>query len=247
MPEVRILGVRVEIIDKNRLQRRIAESIVQARKDVFTYVNVHGMNLARRDEWFREFLNTAAVVYCDGEGVRVGARILGKHLQPRVVLTYWIWDLCRFCAENGFKIYLLGSSPEHVELAVKNLCSRYPEITVAGYHHGHFAMQGPENEEVIRKINSTRPHLLFVGFGMPTQEHWIKENLDRLEVNAVLPAGSMIDYVAGRKRFAPAWMSNHGMEWFYRLFQEPRRLAWRYVVGNPLFIMRVLIQRLTSS
>jgi len=95
---------------------------------------------------------------------------------------------------------------------------------------------------VLASIRSANPDLLFVGFGMPLQGEWIQTNLADLAVPAILPCGSMIEYASGRKALAPAWMSNHGLEWLFRLIQEPRRLWKRYLLGNPLFFLRVVRQ-----
>jgi N-acetylglucosaminyldiphosphoundecaprenol N-acetyl-beta-D-mannosaminyltransferase len=88
---------------------------------------------------------------------------------------------------------------------------------------------------------------VFVGFGMPLQEYWIDDNREALRAGIVLPAGSMIDYIAGAKRQTPAWMANNGLEWLYRLAKEPRRLWRRYLIGNPLFLLRILVQRIRSG
>jgi N-acetylglucosaminyldiphosphoundecaprenol N-acetyl-beta-D-mannosaminyltransferase len=247
MPEIDILGVNVDVIDREGLHREIVESIGRGEKCVLAYVNVNALNIARRERKFQEFLNRATVVYCDGEGVRLGARILGGKLPPRIVLTYWIWQLCALVEQNGFTMYLLGSTEEAVEKAVANLKSKFPRLSIAGWHHGYFRKSGPESDAVVDMINRARPNLLFVGFGMPMQEHWISDNLARLDAEVILPAGSMIDYVAGLKGLAPSWMSGHGMEWLYRLLEEPGRLWKRYLVGNPMFLARVLLQRLMKG
>jgi N-acetylglucosaminyldiphosphoundecaprenol N-acetyl-beta-D-mannosaminyltransferase len=216
----------------------------EKRKDVFAYVNVNAVNIAQKDAGFRDFLNGSFAAYCDGEGVRLGARILGSFLPPRIVLTYWIWDLCALCAGSGLSMFFLGGRETVVAQAVTAARERYPRLHIAGAHHGYFEKSGPENERVVELINGAKPNVLFVGFGMPLQEHWIMDNLQRLEVNAVFPSGSMIDYTAGTRKYAPRWMAGHGMEWCYRLAREPGRLWRRYLIGNPLFLIRIVRQRL---
>ena len=244
MPDVKILGVHVDITDKGELQKAVLYSARLKRKDVYAYVNVHAINIAQKDKQFRQFINSAFSSYCDGEGVRVGARILGRTLPPRIVLTYWIWDLCSACADNALSVFFLGGKEDVVERAAASLQERYPSLRISGYHHGYFEKNGEENDRVLEIINRARPNVLFVGFGMPLQEHWIAQNIARLQVNAVFPAGSMIDYTAGRRKYAPRWMTRHGMEWCYRLMKEPWRLWRRYLIGNPLFILRVVGQRI---
>jgi N-acetylglucosaminyldiphosphoundecaprenol N-acetyl-beta-D-mannosaminyltransferase len=240
--EPSILGVTVSRIDKEGLLRRVASSAHATAQQVLAYVNVHALNLAVRDEELRRFLNGADVAYCDGEGVRLAGRILGTHFPPRIVLTYVLWDICAVCATNGLSVFLLGSHADTLADAVLTMKRRVPGLTITGTHHGHFPKEGPESDAVVDLINAAAPDVLFVGFGMPLQEMWIQRNRQRLLARCILPCGSMIDYAAGRKSFAPAWMADHGLEWFFRLLEEPRRLWRRYLLGNPLFLLRVLRQ-----
>ncbi len=247
MDEVRVLGVRIDVIDTAALERSILADVRNGHAKLYAYVNVHAINLARTDRRFREIINGATVAYCDGEGVRMGARLLGKHLPPRTVLTYWIWDLCRLMQEKGLSVYFLGAREEVVAKAAAAIRERFPGLTVAGWHHGYFAKKGEESERVVGEINRAAPDILFVGFGMPVQEYWIEENLKSLRAGIVLPAGSMIEYIAGEKSPTPSWMAANGLEWFYRLLREPRRLWKRYLLGNPLFMLRVVGRRLRSG
>ena len=243
MPKVTVVGVDIDIIDKEGLQHSIMACVRDARKAVFAYVNVHALNLTQTDSDFKRFLNAADTVYCDGEGVRLGAWILGTKLPPRVALTYFIWDICASCERAGASVFFLGASEEIARRAVDVLRSRYPRLNIAGWHNGYFSKEGPESDRVVELVNNARPNLLFVGFGMPSQEHWIQRNLDRLTANVILPCGSMIDFTAGVKSLAPVWMAGHGLEWLHRLLQEPGRLWRRYLMGNPAFLFRVMVQK----
>lgn len=244
MGKVDVLGMRVDDFTKGEVVQLIGECIRRSEKRVFAYVNVHAVNIGRGDQTFRDFINNAAVVYCDGEGVRVGARILGAVIRERIVLTRWIWELAEWCSNRGISVFLLGGRNGAAERAMRALRHRFPQLNIVGMQHGYFDKNGSENEQVVRKINEAHPQMLFVGFGMPQQEHWIDTNLDRLSVNAVLPCGAMLDYVSGDRRPAPEWMSKSGLEWLHRLAHEPGRLWYRYLVGNPLFVTRVLFHRM---
>jgi N-acetylglucosaminyldiphosphoundecaprenol N-acetyl-beta-D-mannosaminyltransferase len=130
--------------------------------------------------------------------------------------------------------------------AAANLKARYPDLRIVGTHHGYFdKTQGcAENEAVIEQINTVKPNILIVGFGMPLQERWLMENWDRIDANVALTGGAVFDYVSGELRRAPRWMTENGLEWLGRLIIEPRRLWKRYLIGNPIFLWRVLKQRL---
>ena len=237
MPEsVKILGVRVDAVDKMHLIDEIASRIEGGRREYLANVNINAINIAQEDEGFRKILNNSPVVYCDGEGVRMGARMLGVPLPPRIVLTYWIWELCAFAAARGYSIFLLGGTLGAAEEAAAAMKLRFPGIRIAGTHHGYFTKEGRESDRVVDMIATARPNILFVCFGMPLQEHWACRNLERLMANVVLFGGSTIEYAAGRKKLAPAWMSRHGFEWLFRLLQEPGRMWKRYLVTNSLFI-----------
>ena len=240
MPDRMILGVRVSDKGQKEIEQEVLECVHRKSKGLFAYVNVHALNIAGRDVRFREILNSAHTTYCDGEGVRLGARILGWRLPRRVVLTYWIWDLCALFEKEGMSIYLLGARPGIGEQAAARLSSRFPGLRIAGVQHGYFEMHGAENESVLANIANASPDVLFVGFGMPLQEYWIEENFHNIAARTILPAGSMIDYVAGEKKTTPSWMANHGMEWLYRLAQDPLRLWKRYLLGNPAFLFHMV-------
>ena len=242
MPKGKILGVWLDVIDRSGLHDAIVSSVSGGGGDVYAYANIHAINLAQKLPRFKTFLNNAHVVYCDGEGVRLGAWLLGLRFPPRVVLTYWAWELCAFCAEKGFSVFFLGAPENVIGLAVDRARRKIPKLKIAGWHHGYFTKNGPENDAIVARINAADPDILLVGFGMPAQEYWIDENRARMKVRVILPAGSLFDYMSGTKNIAPAWMANHGLEWVYRLFQEPGRLWKRYLIGNPAFFLRVLSQ-----
>lgn len=243
MPDREILGVRVSGMGQEELEQDLLSCVRGNTKSLFAYVNVHAVNTARRDPRFREILNSSHISYCDGEGVRLGARILGWRLPRRIVLTYWIWDLCALFEKEGVSIFLLGARPGVAEYAASRLVSSFPHLRIAGVHPGYFNKEGAENDSVIAAIEKASPDVLFVGFGMPLQELWVEENFRRITARAILTAGSMIDYVAGVKKTTPGWMADHGMEWLYRLAQDPVRLWKRYLLGNPVFLFKILMRR----
>lgn len=241
---VNILGIRVDGISLQHLIRQVEGYVTSGRRHRVMYANVHVLNAAYRDPELRRILNQADLVYCDGAGVKLGARLLGHHLPERMTGADWIHPLCALCQERGFSLYLLGGEPGVAALAAEKLQARYAGLKIAGAHHGHYDHCDPENDQVIAEINALRPDVLLVGLGTPLQEKWIARHFERLDVPVVWAVGALADFVSGKVPRAPRWMLDHGLEWLYRLWVEPKRLWKRYVVGNPLFIGRVLLQKL---
>ena len=242
-PSVEILGVPVQAVDRKSLTEMIRQQLQNGRKGWVSYVNVHAINLAAEKPEFKRFLNRSLLNYCDGEGVRLGASILGKNLPERIVLTDWFYDLCEIADQQNLNVFLLGATDAVLHKSLERLKERYPRLNVCGVHHGYF---NGHDADIVKKVNLARPDILFVAMGMPRQEQWIEKNFDSLDVRLVFNAGSCLDYVAGMKKRCPQWMAHNGLEWLFRLFQEPRRLWKRYILGNPLFLIRVFTQRLNA-
>lgn len=241
---VEVLGVRVDSLSLSSLIRQIEHFVTSGGHYRVMYANVHVLNIAYHNPELRHILNQSDLVYCDGAGVKVGARLLGCHLPERMTGADWIHDLCQTCQKTGTTLYLLGGEPGVAEEAARVLTTRYPGLNVVGTHHGYYDHDGPENDAVIAEINALHPDILLVGFGTPLQEKWIGRHFERLQVPVVWAVGALVDFVTGKKPRAPRWMLDHGLEWLYRLWTEPRRLWKRYIVGNPVFIWRVFMQRL---
>ena len=243
---VNVLGVKVNAVHINDLHDQFLETIQAGQKGLYLHVNAHCLNLAYEQPWLREFLNTACLVFCDGFGVILGARILGARIPERITYADWAWQLARFAADHGISLYFLGGRPGIAAKAASNLKNRFPTLKITGCQDGYFdkSVGSPENEESLTRINAVRPDILIVGFGMPLQERWLMQNWERVDARIGLTGGAVFDYISGELRRAPRWMTDHGLEWFGRLIIEPRRLWKRYVIEIPLFIWRILLQKL---
>lgn len=244
---VKIMGVKVHPLTLSQLHERISNYIHQNQHTLVLNVNVYCLNLAYENTTLRFFLNCGSVVFCDGAGVMLGARILGYHIPERITYADWTWQLAEFAELHGFTFFFLGGKPGIAEKAAAKLKERYPNLQIAGIRHGYFDKTPgcAENEAIIAQINAVKPNILIVGFGMPLQEKWLSENWDNIEANVTLTGGAVFDYISGELKRGPKWMTDNGFEWLARLLIEPRRLWRRYIIGNPLFLYRVLKQRLT--
>jgi N-acetylglucosaminyldiphosphoundecaprenol N-acetyl-beta-D-mannosaminyltransferase len=243
---VEVLGVGVDPVTVEELHAEIGGMIRDGDHALVLNANVHCLNLAYTDPELRNFLNEAEVVFCDGAGVMLAARLLGRRIPERITYADWIQRLAAYAAAEGFSLYFLGARPGVAEKAAEKLVEQYPDLRIAGIHHGYFdhSAGNPQNEAVIEEINAVAPDILLVGFGMPLQERWLMENWRRIDARVALTGGAVFDYVSGELRRGPRILTDNGFEWLARLLVEPRRLWRRYVVGNPVFLFRVIKQRI---
>lgn len=199
--------------------------------------------------WMQELFHRAPVVFCDGSGVVLGARILGYRIPGRITYADWMWDLAAFGEDRGYSFYFLGGKPGVAEQAANRLKERFRHLRVVGTHHGYFDKSpgSIQNRAVVEHINACRPNILLVGFGMPLQEAWLRDNWEGLNANIGLTGGAVFDYISGQLRRAPKWMQDHSLEWLGRLLIEPRRLWKRYLVGNTVFLWNVALERLRRT
>lgn len=241
-----ILGIKVHPLTVDQLHNLIKEFVKENQKMVIANVNIHAINLAYKTHWLKNFLNDSGIVFCDGAGVILGAKILGFKIPTRITYADWMWKLADFCESNSISLFFLGAKNGVARKAADRIKQKYPEIKILGTHHGYFQkMQlSTENTHVINLINQAKPDVLIVGFGMPLQERWLLENWGNLNVKIALTGGAVFDYVSGELRRAPTWMTDHDFEWLGRMLIEPNRLWKRYVIGNPVFLWRVIMQRL---
>lgn len=245
-PLINILGVQVHPLTVDQLHEELAQLIETDAHAEVLHVNVHGMNLSADNPWLRDYLNQAEIVFCDGAGIILGARILGQHIPERITYADWMWQLAEFAAARGYSFYFLGAKPGIAQTAADRMIERFPELKIAGVRDGYFNKDNghPDNEAVLADINAARPNILVVGMGMPMQERWLLDNWSRIDANIALTGGAVFDYISGDLKRAPTWMTDNGLEWLGRLLIEPRRLWQRYIVGNPVFLARVIRERL---
>ena len=242
MNRVNVLGVGVDPLTVEELHAEIGRLVRKRQRGLVLNANAHCLNLCYEDSKLRDFLNGAEVVFCDGAGVMLAARILGRRIPARITYADWAWRLADFAAARNFSLYFLGARPGVAQAAARKLKQRYPGLNVVGAHHGYFDRS--ENEAVVQEINAAAPDILLAGLGMPLQEYWLMENRHKLDAGVALTGGAVFDYVSGRLRRGPRLLVSSGFEWLARLLIDPRRLWRRYLVGNPLFLLRVVRQRL---
>ena len=195
---VDVLGVPVHPVSRRQLlDVLIAWGASKGLYRVF-YMNVHGINLAQRDAAFRSALAGASLVYCDGYGVKWGARLLDAAIPERMTPPDWIDDFAARTAAAHQSVFAIGDEPGVAAVFQQALAAKHAGYQDAGSHHGFFAKTGAENDAVIERINESGADHLLVGFGMPLQETWTAANVSRLRVKTIIGVGALYRWYRAR-------------------------------------------------
>jgi N-acetylglucosaminyldiphosphoundecaprenol N-acetyl-beta-D-mannosaminyltransferase len=211
----------------------LAELASRRRRLVITANTDHLVRLRRHPDLLKAYL-AADLVLADGMPVVWGARVVGAPLPERVTGVDLMNELFRSFSSLGRSVYLLGSTDEVLAAGSEALADRYPGIRLAGTHHGFFSPD--EDDDVVAGVNASGADALFVGMGSPRQERWAAAHARSLEPRLVVCVGGSLEVLAGVRSRAPRWMQRSGLEWSYRLFQEPGRLWKRYLVDDAAFL-----------
>ena len=233
-----LLDVRVDNLEIDEALEWICRSAQDhSRTDQLAFANPDCFNIAVKHDAYRDTLKNAERVFADGIGVHLACGMLDVSMKANLNGTDLFPRLCELAQAENLSIYLLGARPGIVDKMVDSVAGEYPGLKIAGTRHGYF----DHNEEsaVIEQINASNADILLVAFGAPRQEIWIAENRERLNVGLALGVGGLFDFISGSMPRAPLWMREIGLEWCFRLYQEPRRMWRRYIIGNPLFLFRV--------
>jgi len=234
-----ILGCPVDRMTLQQCLDYFEEVLRDGRHCHIVVVNAAKVVKARDDDELRAVIDNADIVGADGVPIVWASRVLGQPLPGRVNGTDLMNGLFEASAKKGWRLYLLGAKPEVIEVVVGNLRRRYPTINIAGFRNGYF--NSPDEETAaVAEINAARPDVLLLGFGTPMKEKWVERHKQRLDVPIIHGVGGSFDIVGGVTKRAPLWMQDSGLEWLFRLMQEPGRMWRRYLSTNTVFIWLVL-------
>ncbi len=213
------------------------------RPALVAYANAHTLNLASRDSAYRAVLRSADIVLNDGAGLAIAGRIFGRPFPDNLNGSDFNPVILEEAVERGWPVFFLGARPGVADEATRRLSERIPGLKVCGTRDGYF--DPSESGDVARTVAAAGAGVLMVAMGNPLQEKWLSRHLEATGARLGVGVGAFLDFSAGVVPRAPAWMNRLWLEWVYRLLQEPRRMWRRYVLGNPLFLARVLRARLT--
>jgi N-acetylglucosaminyldiphosphoundecaprenol N-acetyl-beta-D-mannosaminyltransferase len=217
---------------------------VPVRKMLITTINAHSYNIAQKDSEFAEALYKSDILLPDGISIVFAHYFLtGKKINKVAGADLFFYELNRLKSTGG-KCFFLGSTEDTLSLIVKHLAIDFPEVRVQSYSPPFKAEFGIEdNRSMIEAINAFNPDVLFIGMTAPKQEKWAYNHFSEFKACHVCCIGAVFDFYAGTVKRAPSWMIKIGLEWFYRLCKEPKRMWRRYLIGNARFIRLVLIEK----
>jgi N-acetylglucosaminyldiphosphoundecaprenol N-acetyl-beta-D-mannosaminyltransferase len=233
---LKILEVNIDRLDMQGAVERVKNLLSEGGPSLIVTPNSEMLAAAAEDAELARILNSADLAVPDGAGVILASKIMGQKLPERVAGFDLITELFAQLENEDCSFYFLGSKPGIVDKAAAELKKRYPNLNIAGYHHGYLDKELQQN--VTAEINEKGIDLLLVGMGVPLQERFLDKNLDGLNVKAAVTVGGSFDVIAGEVERAPLWMQKAGLEWFYRLVQEPSRFGRMLLL--PKFIYLVI-------
>ena len=247
MESIEIFGVKIHNI-----------TFDEAVKEVETYLNGNELKAiytpnpeivmgAKEDNRLRELLNKGDLITADGIGLIYASRVKKRPLKERVTGLDLSIKLLNMANENNYSLYLLGGKDGVAKAAAENIKKDYPNIRIAGYHHGYFKgshtgyNSHDEEMEVIEDINHSNPDIIFVGLGFPRQEIWIDSNKEKIRGKVIIGNGGVMDILSGNLKKTPEIIRKIGLEWLHRLIREPSRIKRQMVI--PKFMLKVLFSR----
>ncbi len=243
---VAILGVPFHNVTMDETIAFVDEKIRDRGFHQIATANVDFLIHAIRDKEMQQILCSCDLVIPDGMPILWGSRLLGSPLKQRVCGVDLVPRLAELCAREGYSMFFLGASEQNSFRAAENLKQRYPGLRIAGrYSPPVMPLDLMNHEDILRRIERAKPDILLVAMGNPKQEKWLAMHRHRLNVPICIGIGGSIDFVAGAVKRAPRWMQSTGLEWFYRMMQEPRRLVQRYI-GDACGFARYMPQQMIA-
>src|SRR5690554_3635600 len=240
-----VLGVRVDAIDMSAALRFFDEAIGANDRTYVCVTGVHGVMESQRDPHLRAIHNRAGLVTPDGMPLVWLGKLQGASRMDRVYGPDLLLEVCARSVEQGYRHFFFGGAEGVAEQLAQRLQGRFPGLQVVGHYTPPFRQLTQEEEaDLERVVAAAKPDIMWVGLSTPKQERFMSRMVGRLEVPVMVGVGAAFDFHAGRKRQAPRWMQRSGLEWFFRMVTEPRRLAGRYMRNNPLFVALVTAQLL---
>jgi len=242
MPYICFAGTKIDNLTMREVINGIEELIQKEESSYVVTPNAAHIVLLQKDKEFKKIYQGARLAIPDGMPLLWGAKILGKSLREKVSGSDLLPAFCEVAAKKRYKLFFLGAGPGVAAKAARILTQKNLGLKIIGAYSPPFGFENDkgENRKIVQVIKEAKPDVLFVGLGAPKQEKWIWRHKDELQVPVSIGVGITFDFIAGTVKRAPEWMQKCGLEWLFRLCQEPGRLWKRYLIGNAIFVWLVL-------
>jgi len=235
MEWVNVLGCPITRLSLSDFAVKMEEFIASRKSHYVAVVNVAKLVKMRSDKELEQSVLAADLVGADGVPLLWASRLFGTPLPDRVNGTDLMYELLRKADQKGYRIFFFGATAEVLQKVLDVVQQEYPGVQIAGSRHGYFAAK--DEPAIVKAIRESRADILFIAFGTPKKEVWVKRYLHAMEVPVIHGVGGSFDVLAGVIPRAPVWMQKNGLEWFFRLLQEPGRMWQRYLYTNTVFLL----------
>lgn len=234
MEKQALLNTFINNVTMSETVEAIEQMIAADKKSYVVAINVDVVMKIEADPYLKKIVDDADMVLVDGKPLVWISKLHGRPLKEKVSGSDLVPLLCEVAAKNGYKVFIIGGKEGSAERAKQRLEEKLTDIKIVGTYAPPFGFEkdDAELERINRMISQAHPDLLITCFGCPKQEKWIYENIEKYDAKVSICAGATVDFLAGNVTRAPRWMSEHGLEWFYRFLQEPRRMFRRYFVDD---------------
>ncbi len=234
---ITILNTTIDVINFQETITLVEKYVEKKEPLHLMGVNADKLNEVNKNERLKQIVNSCGIINADGASVVKASRYLGKPLPERVAGIDLMQSLVRLSEEKGYSVYLLGAKQNTVEKTAEVLRKQYPKLNLVGFHNGY--LKESEWFEISSILKELKPDFVFVGITSPMKEYLIEFLQDDGNNSVFMGVGGSFDVISGNIPRAPVWMQKSGLEWLFRVIQEPKRLFARYFVGNWLFIKAV--------
>lgn len=235
-----LLGCPIDSLSLNQTVEEIVRRIRTTSKPMqHCVVNTFKFLLMNRDPLLKVIVHNCDLINADGQSVVWALKLLGRPIAERVTGIDLMEALIGRATQEQLNVYFFGGRPDVLEKVISLYKHQYPTLVIAGYQHGYFRRAG-EEEKIAERIREGHPHILFVALDSPRKEYWLARHLPELNIPFAMGVGGSFDIISGLYSRAPRWMQTHGLEWLWRLKQDPKRMWRRYVKSHSLFAWLLL-------
>lgn len=244
-PRIMILNTKIDVLSVKETIDLVEQYVIAKIPLHLIGVNADKINELNSNERLKQIVNSCGIINADGASVVMASKFLRKPLPERVAGIDLMLSLVELSEKKGYSVYFLGAKQEIVEKTARNLKMQYPQLNIVGIHNGFF---GEEDwDKISLELKKKKPDFVFVGITSPLKEYLVEYFQEDGNKSVFMGVGGSFDVISGMIPRAPIWMQKIGLEWLFRVLKEPRRLFKRYFIGNSLFIMAVIKEKMKGT